>query len=390
MIVRYYGYFGHTTGFGRAATDYALALQRHGATLGVDLEGKIIDKRIEDLPEKALPLAPVFLAVASANPIPDVAIVHVPPWMLPEAVAAARRDVGDMSLPVVAVTAWEASLPPDLAFTLRHLEVDQIWVPSHENARAFRNLAGEYDRCDPKVRVVPHTYDESVPTLISPAPRTDGMYRFYWYGAWTHRKNPAGVIQAFAHAFHDDDEVELFLHSPGARAEDVMEGLASTGLPQNAIRVVTSRTHLTDAQVRSIHANNDCFVSASRGEAWNLPAFEAMLAGRPVIATWGLGSDDYLAGSSAVLVESHIAIAHLDSRAVPAGGGRFAMTDTSPRGLSSRCTWREPSSFGLMVAMRQAYEAKRRTIRLGYNPAHRFGYASVAELMTRNLQETLR
>ena len=45
-------------------------------------------------------------------------------------------------------------------------------------------------------------------------------------------------------------------------------------------RVIPRDRYIDDQALFALHAKSDCFVSASRGEAWNLPAFDAMLAGK--------------------------------------------------------------------------------------------------------------
>ena len=61
-----------------------------------------------------------------------------------------------------------------------------------------------------------------------------------------------------------------------------------------------------------------------------------------------------------------------------------------PKGITSRCTWREPDLLALADAMREAAGFRRRTIDISYIPGERYGYAAVARLMHSHLSEVLR
>ncbi len=387
MHLRIYAHFGVESGFGRAATDLALAWNRR--------EGDTLSCRAMGAPPvlsgRKLPLAPAFQNEAA----PDVVLVHTLPWDLPRAAELIREDVG--MTPVVGLTAWEASLPIALAQLLdrRFSMLDQIWVPSTANAWQFAEL--DYGEATPGrgayLKIVPHTYDDVDHQMRWAPPNENAPYRFYWMGAWNARKNPAGLIRAFAHEFGAGEPVELTLHSPGASGLDFVEALASTGLERNDLRVVLDPVAVADDEVLGIHRRHDCFVTASRGEAWNLGAFEAALAGRHVIAPHGQGSSDYLLGSSAQLYETWLVPAHIDMRAsqvmTPSGNLGYQMAGSSPKGLTARCTWSEPQYLALAKAMRDAFEHRRRRITLSYDPAQRFGYAAVASIMHRHLSEVL-
>src|SRR6185295_1274929 len=127
-------------------------------------------------------------------------------------------------------------------------------------------------------------------------------FKFYYVGAWTQRKNPTGVIRAFCHAFTRADPVQLLLQCSGASLESIAAAAGSSGMgSERAPSIRPSVAPLTDEGILDLHRTADCFVTASRGEAWNLPAFDAMLAGRHVIAPRGQGSDDFLEDTSAAL-----------------------------------------------------------------------------------------
>lgn len=362
MRIRYYGHLQQETGYGRAALDLASALARAGHQLEV--------RTIGPRPEAWTPPA----GFASGPGTPEVVIVHTLPGDCPRVLEleGLRRGAGPK---LVAYTTWEAlSAPPDLVSALI-AGFDQVWVPSWATAAAFKadKPGGE------SVHVLPHCFDESV---YRPLASGNGfVYRFYWIGAWTARKNPSGLIRAFALAFGPGDPVELVLHSPGCPPDSFALALAQTGLDQSDLpRIALSNRHVSADTVARMHVEADCFVTAARGEAWNLPAFDAMLAGRHVIAQRGLGSDDFLQHTSAELINGWEAPAMVDVVASRSDDASITMKTVGAQGLTSRSCWLEPDLWALSEAMRWAVQRRTRTIDLAYDPAERFGYAAVAKL----------
>jgi glycosyltransferase involved in cell wall biosynthesis len=392
MLVRYYGHFQLPSGYGHAARELAKALD------AADVEQELVTVgprqpgwEPEDLAELYVPA----LDRGPAHPVdPDVAIVHTLPGDCHRVLEAAglRRGAGPK---LVAYTTWEAlTAPLDIVQPLYDC-FDQVWTPSRASALALgsNGLHGsgrDRARAELVTHVVPHCYDDSE---VRPS-GSDGnseefrrKFRFYWVGAWTARKNPAGLIRAFAHAFYPGADVELVLHSPGVSLDTFVATLATTGLEQDALPpIVISTQYLTWGSLARFHAEADVFVSAARGEAWNLPAFDALLAGRHVITQYGLGSDEFLADTSADLVDGWEAPAQVDVTMASSDGGEMTVKTIGAQGLSSRSLWLEPNLSSLAEAMRSAYESRKRTIKIDYDVAARFGYAAVAELVLKVLE----
>jgi glycosyltransferase involved in cell wall biosynthesis len=107
------------------------------------------------------------------------------------------------------------------------------------------------------------------------------------------RKNPLGVIRAFAQAFADRRKATLLIKSinaanlPEAAAE--LE-LAASGHP--SIQIVD--VALSASERSALLAACDCYVSLHRSEGFGMTIAEAMGYARPVIATDYGGSVDYL------------------------------------------------------------------------------------------------
>lgn len=364
MKLRYYSHAHLPSGFGRAALNNVLALDRAGAQLEVVTLGP----RPADTPW------PIPDHLSHPVESPDVVIVHTLPGDCHRVLEAEglRRGAGPK---LIAYTTWEALTAPQELVDPLYEHFDQVWTPSTPSAKALG--ATDHQR----TIVVPHCYDEMAARL--PFELLDRRnYRFYWIGSWSARKNPGGLIRAFAYAFGPGSNVELVLHCPGASVETFAATLAMCGLPQNELPAIHISTQfLNDATLALFHDESDCFVSAARGEAWNLPAFDAMLAGRHVITQYGLGSDDFLTNTSADLIDGWESPAQVDIAPKHSENGEVTFRRIGAQGLSSRSLWLEPNLTSLADAMLSAYQSRKRDLKIEYDVASRFGYAAVAQQM---------
>jgi glycosyltransferase involved in cell wall biosynthesis len=333
----------------------------------------------------------------TATSAADVVIVHTLPADCARVLELAKVQCDHL----VAYTTWEALSAPskDIADALAPFH--QVWVPSWRTAEAIDPVLVPRDPRDHgAVRVVPHAFcEETLPARRADHPHNtvpleDRKFRFYYIGGWNGRKNPTGVIRAWAHAFRPDDEVELTLHCPGTPRDTLVGALAATGLAIKEMAPISwSPIAITDAEVLDIHRRGDCFVSASRGEAWNLPAFDAMLAGRHIICPAGQGSDEFLEDTSACRYAGQPAPAfadvHVGKSSTAEGGEGIAIRRVVAQGLTSRAVWIEPDLIALSQAMDDAHTLGTRTLTCNYDPVERFGYRAVGAILNTHLEELL-
>jgi glycosyltransferase involved in cell wall biosynthesis len=385
MRIRYYGHAHMQTGYGRAALDLILALDRAGAQVQIRTVGQGDHTWMTD--------SGVYGDMFQVIDDPDVVIVHTMPGDCHRVLEleGLQRSCGSHQGPkLVAYTTWEAlTAPPEVLQPLVE-SFDQVWVPSTAAAAALATaLPRTSAHSEPEIlKVVPHCYDDELDR--PPEQYLDpGKFRFYWIGAWSARKNPAGLIRAFAHAFQPGQAVELVLHSPGCSIDTFVATLASTGLEQDDLPpIVVSTQHLSADALAKLHRESDCFVSAARGEAWNLPAFDALLTGRHVITQYGLGSDEFLSDTSADLVDGWEAPAQVDVAHVASSGGELRLKTIGAQGLTSRSLWLEPNLSSLAEAMRAAFAARKRNIKIDYDVSARFGYEAVAKQVLHVLEQS--
>lgn len=379
MKIRYYGHNGVNTGYGRAANEMVEALATTGAQIEVSPLGSSNAPVLETAAQR-------FFKVDAELTTPDAIIVHTLPLSVDRVIASIPDELADV--PTVVYTTWEAlEVPERVMQAVRG--GDALWVPSKATAVPFARARQPED---PKVYVWPHAYDDTRDHTYS-GDRPPAPYTFYWVGAWSGRKNPAGLIRAFVGEFDMSEHVRLLIQCRGLPPQVFAQALAMSGLPRAKTQhVLLSNRDITEPELWSVHALGDTFVTATHGEAWNLPAFEAMLAGRHVIAPAGQGSDEFLEDTTAHLYRaSQRAPAFLDVRMadLPAGSppGAVMFQTMGGDGLTSRCHWQEPDLHDLQEAMRQAFTAKTRTIQVDYDVADTFGRRAVGRRAVQLLEE---
>jgi glycosyltransferase involved in cell wall biosynthesis len=259
---------------------------------------------------------------------------------------------------------------------------DRVWTPSSIGADLMQ-VPGVI------TQVMPHCFDErSLEERRRPRNPTydDGKFKFYYVGAWTCRKNPDGVIRAFTRAFMRTDPVTLIVRSLYASEEAFAIAWHRTGLAKTSPHIIFSSKPATDAAIIALHRDADCFVTATRGEGWNLPAFEAVLAGRHVISPANLGSDEFLADTSAFRYRGYPAPAGVDVTVKDAGENAIQLEVVGAQGQTALTNWREPDLLHLAAAMRETYDKRTRDLTINYNLADRFGYATVGKLCATYLE----
>lgn len=110
------------------------------------------------------------------------------------------------------------------------------------------------------------------------------------------RKNPMGAVEAFKRAFGSRRDVQLLIKS--AHSQDHLDELrmleqASAGANVRILDQVLSR----NAKQRLMMAA-DCYISLHRSEGFGLTIAEAMLCGKPTLATDYSGNCDFLSADT--------------------------------------------------------------------------------------------
>jgi len=153
-----------------------------------------------------------------------------------------------------------------------------------------------------------------------------------------HRKNGVGALRAFANAFYGRPDAVLVLKVNGIAKHAELDRAIAT-IP--AGRIVVVDRYMPYADVLGLYAACDAFVSLHRAEGLGLGLLEAMLLGKPVVATAWSGNMDFMDDTSAALVPFTFTPV-LDTQAA-----------YSPLGFSRRQLWAEPDLLAASDLMRR-------------------------------------
>jgi glycosyltransferase involved in cell wall biosynthesis len=186
---------------------------------------------------------------------------------------------------------WELSHFP-IRFASAFDHCDEVWAPTRFCLEAFAPLAPV------PLRWMPPSVPPRVAAPMSRAewgvPPDCFLFLFAFDArSVPERKNPRGLLAAFARAVRDcSAPLHLLIKvNHGREAPDVVADLtaAAAGLP-----VTISTATVSRGAVDSLLAGCDAFVSVHRSEGLGLPLIEAMQLGRPVVATGYGGCCDFL------------------------------------------------------------------------------------------------
>jgi glycosyltransferase involved in cell wall biosynthesis len=178
-------------------------------------------------------------------------------------------------------------------------------------------------------------------------PETAAIFLFTFdYFSTTARKNPAGVIKAFQQAFRKDEEVLLVIKSINGAARNEDRALLHQTATDPRIRFLES--HLTGAQMNTLIASCDCYVSLHRSEGLGLGMAQAMALAKPVIATGYSGNLEYMNAENSLLVDFKLITLEED----------YGVYEKGSR-------WAEPDIEHAAELMRWVHLHKEESIRLG-------------------------
>jgi glycosyltransferase involved in cell wall biosynthesis len=199
----------------------------------------------------------------------------------------------------IAYWAWELEAVPDEWVEASEL-VDEIWSPTRFVAEAMRaRVTRPVHHMLPGVEVGPI---ETVTRVARNIPENHFVFLFMFdLHSQVHRKNPVAVWRAFREAFRADDNVTLVIKTSGG---DILStDLALLGETIRGPNVILLDELMPRARAYGLIAMSDCFVSLHRSEGFGLGLAEAMLMGKPVIATGYSGNLDFMNRDNSLLVD---------------------------------------------------------------------------------------
>jgi glycosyltransferase involved in cell wall biosynthesis len=286
------------------------------------------------VPAWPLDIGPLLPAHQGDLPTPERAgtpppgaglVLFVNPPLLPLVLARLPRGLVRQRR-IVGAWAWELPVaPPEWQRGARF--VHEVWAPSRFTAEAVAPLARG------AVRLVPYPLALAPP---APAPLDRGAFGLpaeavvvlvsFNLASSFARKNPLGAIAAFRAAFGErtDRLLLLKLGNPHHFPEDFARLAAAAAAAPN-IRLET-RT-MPAADVAALMAAADIVLSLHRSEGFGLVPAEAMLLGRPVVATGWSGNMDFMEEGTAGLVRYRLVPAEDERGVYDVAGAVWAEPD---------------------------------------------------------------
>ena len=193
---------------------------------------------------------------------------------------------------------WEFDSIPD-PWVARARTLDEVWTATEFIAKGLREkLSVPVRTLFPGVKLAPFERRPKTYFGLSEAPFTF-LFTFHMMSVME-RKNPLGLIQAFKLAFGTQDAVRLVLKTSfGDRHPAQIQELCAAAAGANI--TVIDQVYSPD-EVLSLMDACDAYVSLHRSEGLGLTMAEAMLMGKPVIATNFSGNVDFMDESNSLLV----------------------------------------------------------------------------------------
>ncbi len=230
--------------------------------------------------------------------------------------------------------AWELEEFPEEMLSSASL-FDEIWAISQFSAASLRERIDKPVHVFPLAVVPPKSSHDFV--LVADSEQFVFLFMFDYLSVFE-RKNPLAVIEAFSTAFSPGEGPVLVIKSVNGDLKPLDRErvrLAAADRPD----VVFIDDYVTNSERNALMARADAYVSLHRSEGFGLTMAEAMIVGKPVIATGYSGNLDFMTEENSFLVPYKVG-------AVPTG------CDPYPPGTP----WAEPDVDAAARLMRQVVD----------------------------------
>ena len=292
--IAYISVYGDGTGYGQAAIEYIMSLDAAGASVAA----------------RAVKMTPTYgevprrlIEAAEANSLDKVSTVIQHNLPSEFCCCGGVQNIGMFAYETDSIPySWKTPL----------MLMDKLVVFSNQQRAAILGdkVLGKKFNSD-NVAVIGHSVDleryrhhYAAKDFGIPS----NYVKFYTIAEISRRKNMYGLLLAYFLAFNNYDNVALILktHVPGRSREEGAE-LVKTLIESvkadvrkyrdNSLypKVIFTTGYVSNDEIYGLHASCDVFVTTSHGEAWCLPAMDALGFGNHVIAPNFGPFVDYLA-----------------------------------------------------------------------------------------------
>jgi glycosyltransferase involved in cell wall biosynthesis len=319
----------YLNGLGVSSRGYMRALAAAGIKLNV------VPWRwgFEDLKEMRLEMPSVPLQQTSIVHLNMDLLVRGSPTTDPlkEILAKERRTIG--------IFYWElAAIPPEWFPVIQAF--DEIWCASSFMHNSISAVSAKPVRL---LRPALTASERANPVLRRDLGLPQGRFSFFYtadFSAVVDRKNPKALLDAYLSEFSETEGACCIIkvnysQSRDPTARKILD--AAKARPD----VVFVDTMLDEAEMAGLYGAIDCYVSPHRSEGLGLTVIEAMMLGKPVIATPYGGVSDFVSPASAYPLEYSLVEVPPDCWPYPPG-----------------YIWADPSIASLRTAMRRVFERR--------------------------------
>ena len=183
----------------------------------------------------------------------------------------------------------------------------QVWVASNQ-AKSLLKSAG----VESPIRVFPCPFFPDDPHLVlNERTRLPGPVTFYHIGKWEPRKAQHQMLGSFLRAVRPGDAVLVlktssrFPVTPGDYPDNPAASLAhwldndaavrANGWSRETINrgVILIASFISEEKMLELHRTGDVYLTLSRGEGFDMPAFDAKLSGNLMVYTPSGGPQDF-------------------------------------------------------------------------------------------------
>ena len=370
MKVLYLGYYRDGTGWAKAAQNYILALDEAGVDvvpryIKLNNNNAKVPQRISELETKS---------DSDCNIIIQNLLPH-------------HMDFSGEFDKNIALYYTETDSCFPTNWPERVNLMDEAWVPNVEMAK---NVT-ENSHININHHVVPVPCDVSIYQREYEkfeVPEIQDCFKFYYIGELSSRKNISFLLRAFHSEFRPEENVSIILkctagglgpseikESLSEISKKVKEGLKIYSSTSDYINEVFVTQYLPDEDIIKMHASFDCFVSATLGEAWGVPIFDAMSMGKTPICTSTAGPNMFV-GDGGYLVKSSKDFC-------------FGVSDTFQSIYTGTERWDRPDMQSFRSAMRKCFEGKndrKKRSENGIENAYKYSFRSVGKMMKNILE----
>jgi glycosyltransferase involved in cell wall biosynthesis len=289
---------------------------------------------------------------------------------------------------VIAYWHWEVPRFPKRWLSRMDI-VDEIWVGSRYTQQILANIGTV------PVRTMPTPIRKPTVTLSREEIRsrfgipTDRFMFFYAFnpGSSMARKNPYGFIEAYRKAFGDSSSADKpLLVIKAHHLNDPMHQPIAGDLRAAVAEVggILIDQHLSRDEMNALLNACDCYVSLHRAEGYGLSIAEAMVLGKPVIATAYSANTDFMTEENSYGVGYTLRPITLEDHALqPSLQPIYAPGENQ--------VWAEPDLEQTVAMMRHVVEhpddAHQRGERAAHDIATKLSVQAIGERMRVQLEE---